>query len=326
MGTVANLDEESSGRPTAWQTVDEFEAQQRINATVSPAVFRREAFAGGPLLNLRFTRAHGAFLVNADFRFVDLFGADFSEAILQGSIWTDYGLSSETGVRWTAATLDCADFTNADLRGADLRGCPLHFADLAFAAMRHTSLSEAALAGADCQAIDLSDARADSTDFSGANLNRAIAKRVNFQEAVLFATEAQFVDFRGSDFSGADLRSAHLGSSNFTQCRLKAADLSRAVLNGAKFINADLSGAIFTNCKSPRANFSGAIVDATTVLPAGLDHEYFRVALSGGRSRLQPRGKPIPKPAVIKPGAPAGSKDPKHPATPFQASKAGSIR
>src|SRR5579871_786534 len=141
LGTVPNLNDDVSGRPTSWHTVADFHEQQKIIAGVAPVVFRRNTYAENSYverqpLSLAFLKAHGAFLVNADFRYVDLLGADFSGANLEASVWSDYTVSIQTGRPVTAATLDGADFTNADLCGADLGGCSM---DLASRSEEHTS-------------------------------------------------------------------------------------------------------------------------------------------------------------------------------------------
>jgi hypothetical protein len=75
-------------------------------------------------------------------------------------------------------------------------------------------------------------------------------------------------DLRRADLRGASLRGAYLIGADLRAADLRSADLLGADLRAADLRGADLTGALFLT----RPQVAAARGDATTVLPAGLEH------------------------------------------------------
>jgi uncharacterized protein YjbI with pentapeptide repeats len=75
-------------------------------------------------------------------------------------------------------------------------------------------------------------------------------------------------DLAGADLRRADLSTAYLLGADLRRADLRTADLLGADLRGADLTGADLTGALYLT----RTQVGGARGDASTALPAGLDH------------------------------------------------------
>jgi hypothetical protein len=127
---------------------------------------------------------HGADLNQADFRGADLRGADLSGADLRGANFAGVRLL-RADLR--GAALHGANLSRAELDGANFNKVTLNGADLSGAYLRAATLRSADLTGA-----DLSEAHLEETDLKGANLSL-----VNLREAILYETTISNVDLRG---------------------------------------------------------------------------------------------------------------------------------
>ncbi|MFZ1011073.1 MAG: toll/interleukin-1 receptor domain-containing protein [Candidatus Sulfotelmatobacter sp.] len=122
-------------------------------------------------------------LQEADLRWADLPGADFTRARLSGAQLRDASLGR--------ACLYRADLTGADLRRANLYGADLSGAHLNGADLRGANLLRADLTGADLRGTDISD--------------RTVLGRADFRGAILVGADLTNSDIGGTTFGDNDL-------------------------------------------------------------------------------------------------------------------------
>lgn len=214
----ANLDNgDISLKPANWRgarTIDQVTHDQEIGLVKGADLGAR---------NLRYSKAFGAFFVNAYLRWSDLQGSDLREADLRGADLRDTVLDRANfndaflhkvdltrarmvGTRMKRAQLQGAELDNADLRNAELIDAVL--APLPLAEPRRSSLREVNLSGADLTGADLSGA-----DLQGANLR---------------LTKLDRADLRGADLTDAvgltreQLASAKLDHTTLLPARVRA--------------------------------------------------------------------------------------------------------
>ena len=251
------------------------------------AAVKRSSFQG---MNLRFLKAHGAFLVSADFRGAVMTGIDFSDhtdlrnaifdASRSGGALLDFasleyakldgaGLAyaSLTGVNLGHASLIGADLTNAVLTGADLSGAKMIGAGLSGAHLRganmaNTNLITANVSGADMIGADLTGAHliggnASRVDLSAALLTGAKLEGANLSGASLIGTNAAKLTTEAADFSDVDLSGANLTGADFTKAVMSGARLDDADLTKATFAGAHLDGVSLVDAYLSSANLTG---------------------------------------------------------------------
>ena len=101
---------------------------------------------------------------------------------------------------------------------------------------------------------------------NGKEGTRADLRKAILQEADLHGVNLQSADLEGAHLSVADLMGTNLRLANLKRADLWMADLKDAILQGAELQGANL--AEVTNLT--QRQIDSAIIDASTVLPAGI--------------------------------------------------------
>lgn len=209
---------------------------------------------------------HGQTIVNANFAYQDLTGANFSNATL------------------VAPFFAYANLTKANFEGAVFVGdasnlssvSDLSFSNLTGACFKHakfdgtTYFTGANLTCADFSNTDLSNQNAIFGE-SPLNFDRAQTKcRLTFRSSIM---DCEFLgDWRYFDLANADVTActSQLAGLDFSDGKLSGVNLAGANLDGTKFVNADLSEAILDGASLMGANLSHA-----KLLGAHLNHVNF---------------------------------------------------
>jgi uncharacterized protein YjbI with pentapeptide repeats len=239
--------------------------------------------------DLRYLQASRAFLVNADLRNSDLYGAVLAEAHLEGADLRGANLESTD---LTKAQLRLANLQDANLRAANLRGADLTAADLARANLRNAvfdlaNLSKAVLVGAKLNNSYLRETDLRASDLSGADLQWAVLRGAQLQEAKLRDANLQYSDLGGANLSEADLPKADLRQAEINSADLREAVLTRANLQGASLIRAQLQEAQLRRANLQEAvlreaDLTGAILRLAELDGAVLQFAHLRSADLGG--------------------------------------------
>jgi uncharacterized protein YjbI with pentapeptide repeats len=190
------------------EEIDDFLAWRSHEASHRIAINVRKLNRAGVRTGIRLSEAflEGVNLKEAQLRSSDMWGADFTDAVLEGCDLSGSNVGGGIfdrahlqranlchvdgrGATFPDAELKYTDFRKSDLRGVDLTSADLQFANLADADLRHgillgASLRQAVLTGADLRGADLRDANLENADLSRARLAD--------------------VDFRNADLHGAE--------------------------------------------------------------------------------------------------------------------------
>jgi len=254
------------------------------------AAVKRSSFQG---TNLRFLKAHGAFLVSADFRGAVMTGADFSDhADLRNAIFdasksagalldfasfqytkldgAGLAYSNLTGADLSHATMIGVDLTNAVLSGANLRGTNLIGAGLSAAHLRGAGLANANLITANLTGADLI-----GVDLTGAHLIGANASHADLSATTLVGAKLQGAKLTGATLIGANGSKSATDATDLTdvdlaQSNLTGATFTKAILSGAKLDDADLTKTDLTKAHLDGASLVGAKLTATDLTAADL--------------------------------------------------------
>jgi uncharacterized protein YjbI with pentapeptide repeats len=267
-------DMDVSIRPANWSGIEDI-------GLVKGAVLRGR--------DLRYLDASRAFLVKADFRDSDLFGATLVEASLEGA---DFRGADLEDVDLSEAKLHFADFQNANLRTAIFREANLHGANLANAKLQSAkiifgNLSEASLIGANLSEADLLGSKLQEADLSGADFQKANLRLADLQKAILTGTNMQYAVLGGASFqeallNGASFREADLGGVDFSGADLTAADMTKASLIGANLRGAQLRRTRLEQAQLSNSDLSEATLRLAELEGAILRFTNLRLANLGG--------------------------------------------
>jgi len=254
------------------------------------AAVKRSSFQG---TNLRFLKAHGAFLVSADFRGAIMTGADFSDhADLRNAIFDSsksagalldfasfqyakldgagLAYANLTGADLSHATMIGVDLTNGVLSGANLRGTNLIGAGLGTAHLRGAGLANANLITANLTGADLI-----GVDLTGAHLIGANASHADLSATTLVGAKLQGAKLTGATLIGANGSKSATDATDLTdvdlaQSNLTGATFTKAILSGAKLDDADLTKTDLTKAHLDGASLVGAKLTATDLTAADL--------------------------------------------------------
>jgi uncharacterized protein YjbI with pentapeptide repeats len=214
----------------------------------------------------------------------DLSGANFSDAILDGTNMSQLNLS---GLNMSGARLSGTNLRNANLRRTNLMGARLSDtfhktlggSEIVITNLRGADLVEAQLDHANLDFLDLSGLNMSGTSFTGArlcgvnlcnstlrnaNLIGAILKSpfdvivfgkkvstnlrgINLENASLTGVDLNQLDITGASLAGANLTGANLSRANLTKCNLKNTILENADLRGTDLTEAVLNLTRFNN-------------------------------------------------------------------------------
>ncbi len=186
-------------------------------------------------INLRFTRAYRAYLVNAKLWRANLEGSYLSEADLRGANLREANLRDAILDR---AKIGHALLVSSNATGANLVGADLRAADLSYSVLENARLSNAKLGGASLYAVNLRYAQMLRTDLSLADL-----RDTKLEQSILSFANLQQADLSSAKLTQANLNGAQLKGTILLDADLKSADLQGAVLTGAVLRDADLHGA-----------------------------------------------------------------------------------
>ena len=163
--------------------------------------------------------------MRADFRGLDLRGAEFYEMDLRGALFTGANLSR--------AIFDHANLSKAGLYKVILQNTSLY----------DTNLSEAVLDNAYITQADFDHAVLDS-----ASLDHAEVKWSSLYYTSMTNAELTYTRFDYSNLANADLSGAILKGTNFTNANLQKAKFIGAIFDrgcNPKFTNANIEGTVF---------------------------------------------------------------------------------
>jgi uncharacterized protein YjbI with pentapeptide repeats len=189
-------------------------------------------------INLRFTRAYRAYLVNAKLWRANLEGAYLSEADLRDANLREANLRDAILDR---AKIGHALLVSSNASGANLTGADLRAADLSYSVLENARLSNAKLGGASLYAVNLRYAQMLRADLSLADL-----RDTKLEQSTLSFANLQQADLSSAKLTQANLNGAQLKGAILLDADLKSADLQGAVLAGAVLRDADLHNAILS--------------------------------------------------------------------------------
>ena len=195
-------------------------------------------------------------LAQCDFKGVDLYGADLTNATLTGA---DLSNATLTGAALMGADLLSANLQGANLIDADMRGAVDKCLD------GDTQLSKLScdtipnpLPGADLTNATLIGANLAGANFEGATIRGTDGKNdANFQGATSILDAKGLPEYVPCELPD-NLRDAKLAQCDFKGVDLYGADLTNATLTGADLSNATLTGAALMGADLLSANLQGA--------------------------------------------------------------------
>ena len=199
-----------------------------------------------------FAHLSRASLDDANLRYADLRGADFTDASMKKT-----------------------DLSHGDLRGADLSGADLQSADLGSANLRKATLwnarlEHANLSNAELQAAVLDRTSAVNADFRGAKLGEAKLNGANFLNANFSNANLKKADLSETNLQGAVFLHAFLKEADLGLAKLDRANLFRAKLHGADLFGATFKGVDLSNAMGlTQDQIDQACGNNETKLPAG---------------------------------------------------------
>lgn len=159
-------------------------------------------------------------------------------------------------VDWSRIAIKHLTLTNADLSGADLHESQLS----------HVIADSALLENVSFRGAKLYDFKAVAACLAGAGFSHVRAFEPIFAGADLQGVMAREAIFIRADFTGADLREAC-----FAKAALRVALFNGSRLAGANFSEADLSGADFDQCDLREVDLTGARLTHAHLQQANLE-------------------------------------------------------
>ncbi len=231
-----------------------------------------------------------------DLRYIDIRGADLTDANLRGADFTGSDLRQVT---FFTANLENADFSGVNLEEAvfyeaNLQCCLFYEANLQATILRKANLSSAVFYEANLQAAILYDANLSEVIFYQANLQTANLCDANLQFANLEACNLNSANLIGSNLQGANLIGANLQNAS-----LSTANLQEAILYEAILVKTNLCDTNLTKANLVGANLTGAILQDANLNGADLSRvenlkqNQIEVAL-GDRITILPDGIKLP--------------------------------
>lgn len=231
-----------------------------------------------------------------DLRYIDIRGADLSDANLRG---TDFTGSDLRCCSFFGANLETADFSGVNLQEAvlyeaNLQSCLFYEADLQAAILRKANLKSAVFYRANLQAAILYDANLFEAIFYQANLSSANLCDVNLKFANLEACNLSSTNLIGSNLEGANLIGANLQNAS-----LSTANLQEAILYEAILLKTNLCDTNLTKANLVGANLTGAILQDANLNSADLSRvenlEQNQIELAfGDRATILPNTIKLP--------------------------------
>ena len=256
----------------------------------------------------------GAKLIRTSGSNVNLHGADFTNAVLINSIFTNSDLvamfvnanlrgvtmehSNFNGAHLINSTLNNGDFNHstfdgASLQGASIRSSQFNDASLVNANLENVvgfgngsferaNLSDVNLKHANLQQWTLTEADITISDLSYADFNGVDSTYTDYSDSNLHAFDGGWGDFSYSKFINTDLSGARLTAANFIMADFTDADLTSAQMVYANLIDSNLSGVDLSYANLSGADLTGAdLTDAVLIGTNLISSNLNEVNLSG---------------------------------------------
>jgi len=256
----------------------------------------------------------GAKLIRTSGSNVNLHGADFTNAVLINSIFTNSDLvaifvnanlkgvtmehSNFNGAHLINSTLNNGDFNHstfdgASLQGASIRSSQFNDASLVNANLENVvgfgngsferaNLSDVNLKHANLQQWTLTEADVTIADLSYADFNGVDSTYTDYSDSNLHAFDGGWGDFSYSKFINTDLSGARLTAANFIMVDFTNADLTSAQMVYANLIDSNLSDADLSYANLSGADLTGAdLTDAVLIGTNLISSNLNEVNLSG---------------------------------------------
>jgi uncharacterized protein YjbI with pentapeptide repeats len=197
--------------------------------------------------------------MEVDFSFMDLEGASFVDANLDGANFR-YAFLRETQF-WGATIIGNADFYSANLEGARFvkESCDEFSINETHPLIWNTDftnadLTSAVLTGIQFEKVSFDFATLDKAELCGAKLPGAQFLNAGLREANLQGANLSDANLHHAKLMGANLQGAWLAGADLSYANLTGADLRGAILAGACFEQATLKNTLFSPGAKDRIN------------------------------------------------------------------------